>query len=87
MVFGQKPNISHLRVFECAVCVSIAPPQLTKMSPQRRLGIYIGFESPSLIKYLELLTRDLFITWSTDCHFNESVFPTLGEQNKQSKKD
>ncbi|KAL0439906.1 UNVERIFIED_CONTAM: hypothetical protein Slati_2473600 [Sesamum latifolium] len=30
------------------------------MGPQRRLGIYIGFESPSVIKYLEPMTGDQF---------------------------
>ncbi|XP_047307541.1 uncharacterized protein LOC124911138 [Impatiens glandulifera] len=60
MVYGHEPNISHLRIFECAVYVSIALPQRTKMKPQRRLEIYIGYESPSIIKYLEPLTGDSF---------------------------
>ncbi|KAK4389782.1 hypothetical protein Sango_2315200 [Sesamum angolense] len=30
------------------------------MGPQRRLGIYVGFESPSIIKYLEAMTGDQF---------------------------
>ncbi|KAL0337645.1 UNVERIFIED_CONTAM: Retrovirus-related Pol polyprotein from transposon TNT 1-94 [Sesamum calycinum] len=30
------------------------------MGPQRRLGIYIGFEYPSIIKYLEPMTDDQF---------------------------
>ena len=46
LVFGREPNISHLRIFGCAVYVSITPPQRTKMGPQRRLGIYVGYESP-----------------------------------------
>ncbi|KAJ9556934.1 hypothetical protein OSB04_011548 [Centaurea solstitialis] len=40
-VFGQKPNISHLRIFDCALYVLIAPPQRTKMGPQMRLKIYL----------------------------------------------
>ncbi|XP_021737563.1 uncharacterized protein LOC110704092 [Chenopodium quinoa] len=48
------------------------------MGPQRRLGIYVGFESPSIIKYLEPLTDDLFTARFADCHFNETVFPALG---------
>ena len=39
LVFGKEPNISHLRIFDCAVYVPIVPPQQTKMGPQRRLGI------------------------------------------------
>ncbi|KAL0324092.1 UNVERIFIED_CONTAM: hypothetical protein Scaly_2376300 [Sesamum calycinum] len=60
LVSGREPNISHLKVFGCAVYVPIPPPQRTKMGPQRRLGIYVGFESPSIIKYLEPMTGDQF---------------------------
>ena len=50
------------------------------MSPQRRFGIYVGFDSPSIIKYFEPLTDDVFTARFTDCHFNESVFPSLGRE-------
>ena len=65
------------------VYVPIAPPQCTKMEPQRRLGIYVGYKSPSIIKYLELLTRDLFTARFADCHFDEIIFPTLGGEDKK----
>ena len=77
LVLGQIPNLSHLRVFGCVVQVPIAPPQRTKMGPQRRSGIYIGFDSPSIIKYLEPLTGDMFRARFADCHFNEVNFPLL----------
>ena len=48
LVFGHEPNIAHLQIFGCAVYVPVAPPQRTKMGPQRRLGIYVGFDSPSI---------------------------------------
>ena len=79
---GREPNISHLRTFGCAVYVPIAPPQRTKMGPQRRLGIYVGYESPSIIKYLEPMTGDLFTARFADCHFDENVFPKLGGETK-----
>ena len=69
LVFGHQPNISHLRVFGCAVYVPIAPLQRTKMGPQRRLGIYVGFDSPSIIRYLEPLTGDMFTTRFAVCPF------------------
>ena len=43
LAFGQEPNIFHLRIFGCAVYFPIVPPQRTKMGPQRRLGIYVGY--------------------------------------------
>ncbi|KAM2617327.1 hypothetical protein TB1_033741 [Malus domestica] len=73
LVFGHQPNISHLRVFGCAVYVPIA-------SPQRKLGIYVGFDSPSIIRYLEPLTCDIFTTRFADCHFDETVFLSLGRE-------
>jgi hypothetical protein len=78
LVFGQQPNIFHFRIFGCAVYVPISPPQRTKMGPQRRLGIYVGFDSPSIIRYLEPLTGDIFKARFDDCHFNETIFPPLG---------
>jgi hypothetical protein len=30
------------------------------MGPHKKLGIYVGFQSPSIIKYLEPLVGDLF---------------------------
>ena len=87
LAFGREPNISHLRIFGCAVYVPIAPPQRTKMGPQRRLGIYVGCDSPSIIRYLEPQTGDVFTARFADCHFDEKVFPVLGGENKQVGKD
>jgi hypothetical protein len=67
LVSGREPNLSHLKIFDCAVYVPISPPQHTKMGPQRRLGMYIGFHSPSTIKYLEPLTGDIFTARFADC--------------------
>ena len=78
LVLGQIPNPPHLRVFGCTVQVPIAPLQHTKMGPQRRSGIYIGFDSPLIIKYLEPLTRDVFRARFADFHFDEVNFPSLG---------
>ena len=82
LVCGHQPDISHLRNFGCAVQVPIAPPQRTKMGPQRRLRIYVGFDSPSIIRYLEPLTGDLFTARLADCHFDETSFPHLGGNKK-----
>ena len=78
LVLGQIPNLSHLRVFGCTIQVPIAPPQRTKMGPQRRSGIYISFDSLSIIKYLKPLTGDVFRARFADCHFDEVNFLSLG---------
>ena len=42
------------------------------------MGIYVGYDSPSIVRYLEPLTGDLFTVRFADCHFYETVFPSLG---------
>ncbi|KAK6151963.1 hypothetical protein DH2020_014598 [Rehmannia glutinosa] len=48
------------------------------MGPQCRFGIYVGFDSPSVIRYLEPTTGDLFTARFVDCHFDETTFPSMG---------
>src|ERR1041385_8442477 len=62
----------------CATYIPISPLQRTSMGPHRKLGIYVGYKSPSIIKYLEPLTGDLFTAHHADCIFNEDHFPALG---------
>src|ERR1044072_2028415 len=83
-VIYVDPSIHHL---DHSVYVPIAPPQRTKMGPQRRLSIYVGYESPSIIRYLKPLTGDVFQAGFADCHFDETVFPPLGGEKKQLKND
>ena len=78
LVLGYQPNISHLRVFGYAIYVPLAPTHQTKLGPQRRIGIYIGFQSSSIINYIETFTSEVFTHRFVDCHFNEDVFPSLG---------
>ena len=83
LLTGHEPDVSHIKTFGCAVYVPIAPPQRTKMGPQRRMGIYVGYESPSIIKYLEPTTGDLFKARYEDSQFDESTYPTFGGENSR----
>ena len=78
LVTGYEPDASHLWVFRCAIYVPIAPPLRTKMDPQRKMGIYVGYDSPSIVRYLEPLIGDLFTSRFADCHFDEIIFMLLG---------
>jgi hypothetical protein len=42
------------------------------------MGIYVGYHSSSIIKYLEPMTEDLFMALYVDCIFNEDHFMALG---------
>jgi hypothetical protein len=48
------------------------------MGPHRKLRIYVGYETTSIIKYLEPMTGDLHTTRYADCVFDEDHFPALG---------
>lgn len=56
----------------------IAPSQKTKMDPQRNLGIYVSFNSSSIIRYLESQTGNVFMTCFANSCFDETIFPSLG---------
>jgi len=38
-----------------------SPSKGTMMDPQRQLRIYVGYDSPSIMKYLELPTTKLIL--------------------------
>ena len=83
-VHEQVPSIKHLRVFGCKVLVPIPPPPQhgIKMGPQRKEMIYVGCESPSIIRYLDLPTRNLLRGRFTDWFFDEEKFQYLvGQSN------
>nr|GEV36712.1 hypothetical protein [Tanacetum cinerariifolium] len=69
------------------VYVPIAPPQRTKIDPQRRLRIYVGYETSSIIRYVEPLMGDVITVHFADCHFNEAIFPPIGGEKKTYEKD
>jgi hypothetical protein len=52
------------------------------MCPHRKMGIYVRYNSSSIIKYLEPMTGDLFMTWYADCKFSEGYFLALGREFK-----
>src|SRR6266540_3603379 len=56
------------------------------MGPHRKLGIYVGSKSPSIIKYLEPLTGDLFTARLADSIFDEDNIPILGGDNMYQTK-
>ena len=42
------------------------------------MRIYVGYDSSLIIRYLEPLTGNLFTACFVDCHFYETIFPSLG---------
>ena len=57
------------------------------MGPQWRSSIFVGYVSPTIFRYFEPQTDDMFTTHFTDCHFNEDEFPELRGGIKHDPKD
>lgn len=47
----------------------------------------MGFDSTSIIRYLEPTTADLFKARHQDCHFYENIFPALAKEEPIQKSD
>lgn len=77
LLSGRVPNVSHLRIFGCQVWVPVAEPQKKTISSHRQEGIYVGFDSPSIIRYVSPTTGTLLRAQFKNCKFVEHVFPTL----------
>ena len=69
------------------IYVPIALPYHNKMGPQRKLGIYVRYDSLSTIKYLEIQMRYVFKAQFAECKFDKIMFPTLGEESRQLEKE
>jgi hypothetical protein len=54
------------------------------MGPHKKMGIYVGYHSSSIIKYMEPTIGDLFMAWYANCIFNEDHFLALGEESQNN---
>lgn len=81
LAFGVDSNISHFCTFGCQVLVPIMGPKRTKMGPKKQKGTYIGYDSSSIIHYLEPYTTDVFQARFVYCHFFEDTFPKLFQEH------
>jgi hypothetical protein len=56
---------------------TIVEPQRHTIGAHRQEGIYVDFDSPSIIRYVNLLTGVLFCACFVNCRFEEDTFPSL----------
>ena len=57
------------------------------MGPQHRIRIYVSFDSPFIIRFLEPWTNYVFKASSEDYHFDENIFPSLEKEKLVLKHD
>ena len=44
---GKKPEVSHLKIFDCPVYVHIPKEKRTKLDPSGKKGIFVGYSEKS----------------------------------------
>ena len=71
---GQKPNISHLRVFRCLAWVHILKKRRHKLQPKSRAMIFVGYE-PGSKGYQFWDAAHQHFEISHDVKFEETCFP------------
>ena len=82
---GRPPDVSHIRVFGCQAWIPLPDPLKHKMGRYRQEGVYVGFDSPSIIRYLDPTTRNLYKARFANCRFIETNFPPLPSQSKPTQ--
>ena len=80
---GQKPNISHLRVFGCLAWVHILKKRRHKLQPKSRAMIFIGYE-PGSKGYQFWDAAHQHFEISRDVKFKETRFPATESKMTQS---
>ena len=40
---GEKPEVNHLRIFDCPVYIHVPKEKRTKLEPSGRKGIFVGY--------------------------------------------
>ena len=83
MMSGRPPNISHLRIFGCEVWVPVPEPKQGTITPHRHKAIYLGYDSPSILRYKLPQSEDIYKARFQNCKFIETNFP--GSQTKGSQ--
>ena len=76
LTLGWPPNITHLRVFGSQVWVPVPEPQRKTIGTHRSEAIYLGYDSPNIIGYMDPKTGAILKVRLVNCKFIEHIFPT-----------
>ena len=77
MFSGEKPEVSHLRIFGCPVYVHVPREKRSKLEPSGKKGIFVGYNESSkayrvyILGFRQIKTsRD--VTFDEDTTFSRS---------------
>ena len=69
---SKKPEVNHLRIFDCPVYIHIPKEKRTKLDPSRMKGIFVGYSEISKA-YIIYFPRFKKINISRDIIFDEDL--------------
>ena len=74
---SKKPEVNHLRIFDCPVYIHIPKEKRTKLDPSRKKGIFVGYSERSKAYRIYFpgfkkndISRD--VTFNKDSTYNKS---------------
>jgi hypothetical protein len=74
---GHPPSVAHFIVFGCRVWVPVPEPERKTIGTHRQEGISVGFDSPSIIRWVSPKSGVLHKAHFQNCQFEEKIFPSL----------
>ena len=77
LFIGHLPNVSYFQIFGCRVWMPIPEADCKTIRSHRQEVVYVGFDSPSVIRYVSPKTGTLHKAGFQNCQFDEHVFPSL----------
>ena len=74
---GEKPEVSHLRIFGCPVFIHVPKEKRTTLEPSGRKGIFVGYSESSkafrvYIPGFKQIETSRDVTFDEDATFNKS---------------
>jgi hypothetical protein len=70
-------SVADFRVFGCRVWVPVPEPKRKTIGIHRQEGIYVGFDFPSIIRWVSPKSGVLHKVRFQNCQFEEKIFPSL----------
>ena len=80
MFSGEKPEVSHLKIFGCPVYIHVSKEKRSKLEPSGRKGIFVGY-SESSKAYKVYIPGFKQIETSRDVTFDEDITFSKSKQN------
>ena len=76
MFTGEKPKVSHLKIFGCPIYLHVPKEKRSKLDPSRKKGIFVGY-SDQLKAYIIYILGFSKIEVNIDVTFDED--PTFNK--------